>query len=102
MVPASPRLPGITFAPLMLCRLPAMREQHVHLAHSTLPASLGGGTWTEMELLLLPAHFKSPVNTAARGTSRDHTMQTALTSHAFSEMLFPERNSFHPMLYKVP
>lgn len=69
------------------------------LAHSTLPTSLRGGTWTEMELLLLPARFKSPVNTAATGTSRDHTMQTDLTSHAFSKMLFPERNSFHPMLY---
>ena len=81
------------------------------LARSSLPASLWGGTWKAShrahgdgaaELPPPPARCESPVNTAARGTNREHTMQTALTCHAFSGKLFPERNNFHPMLYKVP
>lgn len=80
------------------------------LARSTLPVCLGGGTWKAShwahgdgaaELPTPPAGCESPVNTAARGTNRERTMQTALTSHAFSGKLFQERNNFHSMLHKV-
>lgn len=75
------------------CWQDRLRNSVFTLAHSTLPASLRGGAWKvscwahgdgAVELLPPPACCNSPVNAAARGTNRKHTMQTALTSHAFS------------------